>query len=142
MVKDHSDSERGNPLPPHRLLLSINSKVFLYAQSHRQDNTYHGLCYTSRGSLAGMTQLGRKLAVSILWATLSDLQLWFFHMHHYTDRIVHTTVSVTLVVEYWLVQDVRTMSGRYITESHLAPLIISNTFVISRLSAVHLTDVL
>ena len=34
---------RGNPLPPHRLLLSIN----------RQDNTYHGLCYTSHGALAG-----------------------------------------------------------------------------------------
>ena len=53
MVKDHSDSKKGNPLPPHRLLLSINSKVFLYAPSHRQDNTYHGLCYTSRGALAG-----------------------------------------------------------------------------------------
>ena len=26
MVKDHSDSEKGNPLPQHRLLLSINSK--------------------------------------------------------------------------------------------------------------------
>ena len=26
MVKDHSDSEKGNPLPPHRLRLSINSK--------------------------------------------------------------------------------------------------------------------
>ena len=26
MVKDHSDSEKGTPLPPHRLLLSINSK--------------------------------------------------------------------------------------------------------------------
>ena len=26
MVKDHSDSEKGNPLPPHRLHLSINSK--------------------------------------------------------------------------------------------------------------------
>ena len=26
MVKDHSDSEKGNPLPPHRLLLSIDSK--------------------------------------------------------------------------------------------------------------------
>ena len=25
MVKDHSDSEKGNPLTPHRLLLSINS---------------------------------------------------------------------------------------------------------------------
>ena len=53
MVKDHSDSEKGNLLPPHRLLLSINSKGFLYAPSHRQDNTYHGLCYTSRGALAG-----------------------------------------------------------------------------------------
>ena len=26
MVKDHSDSEKGNQLPPHRLLLSINNK--------------------------------------------------------------------------------------------------------------------
>ena len=26
MVNDHSDSEKGNPLPPHRLLVSINSK--------------------------------------------------------------------------------------------------------------------
>ena len=26
MVKDHSDSERGNPLLPHRLLFLINSK--------------------------------------------------------------------------------------------------------------------
>ena len=27
MVKDHSDSERGNPLPPHRLLFLINSTI-------------------------------------------------------------------------------------------------------------------
>ena len=27
MVKDHSDSERRNPLPPHGLLFPINSKV-------------------------------------------------------------------------------------------------------------------
>ena len=26
MVKDHSDSEKGNLLPPHRLLFTINSK--------------------------------------------------------------------------------------------------------------------
>ena len=26
MVKHHSDSERGNPLPPHGLLVPINSK--------------------------------------------------------------------------------------------------------------------
>ena len=53
MVKDHSDSKRGNPLSPHRLLFPISSKGFLYASSHRQDNTYHSLCYTSCGALAG-----------------------------------------------------------------------------------------
>ena len=26
MVKDHSDSEKGNPLPPHRLNFPTNSK--------------------------------------------------------------------------------------------------------------------
>ena len=53
MVKDHSDSERGYPLLPKGLLFLISSKVFLCASSHRQDNTYHGLCYTSRGAMAG-----------------------------------------------------------------------------------------
>ena len=52
MVKDHSDSERRHPLPPHKLLFPISSKVLLYASSHKQNNTYHGLCYTSRGALA------------------------------------------------------------------------------------------
>ena len=27
----------------------LAARVLLYAPSHRQDNTYHGLCYTSRG---------------------------------------------------------------------------------------------
>ena len=58
MVKDHSDSERENLLPPYRLLFLINSirltaRVLLYAPSHRQDITYQGLCYTSDRALAG-----------------------------------------------------------------------------------------
>ena len=53
MVKYHSDSERRNPLPPHRLLFQLTARVLVYAPSHRQDNTYHGLWYTSRGALAG-----------------------------------------------------------------------------------------
>ena len=52
MVEDHSDSERGNPLPPHGLLFRLTARVLLYAPSHRQDSTYHGLCYTSRGEIA------------------------------------------------------------------------------------------
>ena len=31
----------------------LTARVILYAPSHRQDNTCHGLCYTSRGALAG-----------------------------------------------------------------------------------------
>ena len=31
----------------------LTARVLLYAPSHRQDNTYHGLCYTSHGALAG-----------------------------------------------------------------------------------------
>ena len=31
----------------------LTARVLLYAPSLRQDNTYHSLCYTSRGALAG-----------------------------------------------------------------------------------------
>ena len=31
----------------------LTARVLLYAPSHRQDNIYHGFCYTSRGALAG-----------------------------------------------------------------------------------------
>ena len=48
MFNDHSDSERGNPLP----------------------------------------------------------QQGFFYMHHPTDRITHTTVFVTPVVEHWLEREI------------------------------------
>ena len=31
----------------------LTARVLLHAPSHRQDSTYHSLCYTSRGALAG-----------------------------------------------------------------------------------------
>ena len=31
----------------------LTASVLLYAPSHRQDSTYHGLCYTRRGALPG-----------------------------------------------------------------------------------------
>ena len=31
----------------------IAARGLLYTSSHRQDSTYHGLCYTSRGALTG-----------------------------------------------------------------------------------------
>ena len=42
MVKEHSDSEKGNPLPPHNYFFRLTARVLLYAQSHRQDSTYTG----------------------------------------------------------------------------------------------------
>ena len=40
MVKDHSDSEKGNPLPPHRLLFPISSKGSLNMH-HPTDRIAH-----------------------------------------------------------------------------------------------------
>ena len=50
MVKDHSDSKRGSHMG---YSFQLAARVHLYASSHRQDSTYHSLCYTSRGALAG-----------------------------------------------------------------------------------------
>ena len=41
----------------------LTARVLLYAPSHRQDNTYHSLCYTSRGALAGT----RNSSMGPLW---------------------------------------------------------------------------
>ena len=55
MVKDHSENDRANTMPAlHRLPFPVSSKGSLYAPSHRQDSTNHGICYTSGGTLAGM----------------------------------------------------------------------------------------
>ena len=54
LVKNHSDSERGNLLPSlHGLLFPISSKEYFYAVSHEQDSTYHGLLYPICGALVG-----------------------------------------------------------------------------------------
>ena len=52
MVKDHSDSER-KPAAATGYSFQLTARVLLYAPSHRQDSTYHSLCYTSCGAQAG-----------------------------------------------------------------------------------------
>ena len=46
MVKDHSDSENGNPLPPQRLLFPINNKVFFYMH-HPTDRIIHTTAFVT-----------------------------------------------------------------------------------------------
>ena len=43
----------------------LTARVLLYTPSHRQDNTYHGLCYTSRGALAGT----RNSSMGVFYST-------------------------------------------------------------------------
>ena len=47
MVKDHSDSEKGNPLPPHRLILSINSKGSFICTIHITDRITHTTAFVT-----------------------------------------------------------------------------------------------
>ena len=53
MVKDHSDSERGNPLPPHGLLFPISSKGSFICTIPETGQHIPRIWYTSRGALAG-----------------------------------------------------------------------------------------
>ena len=46
MVKDHSDSERESPLPPHWLLFPINSKFFFYMH-HPTDRIAHTTAFVT-----------------------------------------------------------------------------------------------
>ena len=52
MVKDHSDSERGNPLPLHGLLFKLPARVLLYASSS------HGALAGTRNSSVGLHNEG------------------------------------------------------------------------------------
>ena len=52
IVNDQSDSERKPAAATWATICDRQQGFFLYASSHRQDNIYHGLCYTSRGAVA------------------------------------------------------------------------------------------
>ena len=60
------------------------ARVLLYASSHRQDNTYHGLCYTSRGAV--QKSEARYNARSSFWEPSDSLLLspeYIFIVCHY-----------------------------------------------------------
>ena len=61
MVKDHSDNEIGNQLPPHGLLFPINSKgSFICIIRQTGEHVPHSLCYTGGGELGTQTVHLRK----------------------------------------------------------------------------------
>ena len=103
--KDHSDSEKGNPLPPHRLVLSINSKgSFICTISTDMITHTACLCYTSRGALAGMrnSSMGPPHEGSIRrpiasWANALPLSYVLLLEHKKQDSV---SVSCVLVIGF------------------------------------------
>ena len=70
MVNDNSVSEREETRCRHMgYSFRLAVRVLLYAPSQRQDSTYYGLCYTSRGALAGTrsSSMGPSHEGSIRW---------------------------------------------------------------------------
>ena len=64
-VKDHSDSKRGNPLPPHGLLFPINSKGSFYMH-HPTDRIAHTTAFVTP---VMEHWLEREIAQMMLWFT-------------------------------------------------------------------------
>ena len=48
MVKDHSDMREETYCCHMGYSFRLTARVLLYALSHRQESTYHGLCYTTK----------------------------------------------------------------------------------------------
>ena len=97
----------------------LTARVLLYAPSHRQDNTYHGLCYTSRGALAGTrnSSMGPPHEGSIrrptapwatlyLWATSHSLamDLTSYYPSLYLDLDFNQQNKTLLTIKYITIQ--------------------------------------
>ena len=89
----------------------LTARVLLYAPYHRQDNTYHGLCYTSRGALAGTrnSSMGPPYEGSIRrpiapWANALPLSYVPLPLHNKT-RI--TTVYPSTILTPSFLSDIR-----------------------------------
>ena len=82
----------------------LTARVLLYAPSHRQDNTYHSLCYTSRGVLAGTrnSSMGPPHEGSIWrpiapWANALPLSYVPLPRSLWGKQILHTLFTVKSV---------------------------------------------
>ena len=84
----------------------LTARVLLYAPSHKQDSTYHGLWYTSRGALAGTwnSSVGSPHEGSILrpiapWANALTTELYLAPLSVYMPNFVTSILYVSKVGE-------------------------------------------
>ena len=79
----------------------LAARVILYAPSHRQDSTYHCLCYTSRGALAGTgnSSMGPPHEGSIQWPIAPWANAFTTELH--LAPPIKTGHWTNTPIEYW-----------------------------------------
>ena len=90
----------------------LAARILLYASSHRQDSTYHSLCYTSRGTLAE-------------W----EIAQWVHRMkdqsddpsHHERTLLPRSYISLQVHHEGSIRRPIAPWANALTTELHLAP---------------------
>ena len=93
----------------------LTARVLLYTSSHRQDSTYHSLCYTSREAFAGVPnsfitslQLMVKYTadMQLNWVQFPSVNPWSLSPNHTSYADITTDknmlrVSSTTTTEYY-----------------------------------------
>ena len=96
MLKDHSDSERGNSLPPHGLLFPINSK----------EGRKEGFDLTTHSAHFIYGYMASDICSRTIQIAREETRCRHFGCSfRLAARIIlyaHTTAFVTPVVEHWL----------------------------------------
>ena len=96
MVKDHTKAREETRCCHMGYSFRLAARVLLYASSHRQDNTYHSLCNTSCGALAGTRNSWYKVILLIIkfwFAIILILHVlilyvtFLFHSHYTTPSL-------------------------------------------------------
>ena len=78
----------------------LTARVLVYAPSHRQDNTYHGLCYTSCGALAGT----RSVCVYMYVCVCVYIYIYIYTHTHWLKYQTFLYNCLSLMWEQWIIK--------------------------------------
>ena len=119
MVKDHSDCEGGNPLPPHALdvrtppppvkcMMTVLCLSLIAALERKEGNVlFNDALNTFYLRLYGVGHMVKDHSDNKRGNPLSPISSkGYFIRIIPTDRITHTTAFVTAVVEHWLEREI------------------------------------
>ena len=91
----------------------LAARVLLYASSRRHDKTYHGLCYTSRGALAGTRNSSMGPPCMIDPTTHRTMSERSYHGATSRSRCLHMGYSFRLAAMVLLYASSRRLDNTY-----------------------------